>query len=146
MTIYYFYSLTTTRTITFGYINGPQTFHLLDFPCCCVRLVYQVRDRRKNSTKKVEWVHRRQFSSEILPMVLYAFCKKWEDGVWNQGILRIIICVLLVSYIDILLEVTISSVLSYPDVGKFIEWNSLYIRNVWGELLKNQRSDSTITF
>ena len=38
---------------------------------------------------------------------------EWEAGVWNKGILRILFYVLSTSYVEIILETTIT----YPDVG-----------------------------
>ena len=54
--------------------------------------------------------------SSILPIVSCPFRKKWEAGVWNQGTFRILIWVLAISYVEIVLEATISTVFSYLDV------------------------------
>ena len=40
------------------------------------------------------------FCSEISPLASYPFHEKWKDGVWNQGIFRILFCVLLTSYVE----------------------------------------------
>ena len=39
----------------------------------------------------------------------------------NKGIFRVIFCVLLTSYVEIIPEATISRVFSYPDVGAIFE-------------------------
>ena len=41
--------------------------------------------------------------------------------VWNQGIFRILFCVVLTSYVEIIPEATISIVFPYPDVCVIID-------------------------
>ena len=47
------------------------------------------------------------------------FLDKWDPGVWNQGIFRILFCFLLISYVGIIPEATILRVFPYTDVGVF---------------------------
>ena len=61
------------------------------------------------------------FCSAISSLVSCLFCEKLEAGVWNQGTFRIPFCVLLTSYVEIILESTISRVFSYPDIGVIFE-------------------------
>ena len=61
------------------------------------------------------------FHSEISPVVSCLFREIWEAGVWNQGIFRILFCVLSTSYVEIILEATIARVFYYPDVGVIFE-------------------------
>ena len=51
------------------------------------------------------------FQSAILPMVSCLLSKKWEAGVWNQGIFRIVFCILSILYVEIILEATIYRVI-----------------------------------
>ena len=51
------------------------------------------------------------FQSAILPMVSCLLSEKWEAGVWNQGIFRIVFCVLSILYVEIILEATIYRVI-----------------------------------
>ena len=50
------------------------------------------------------------FHLEISPMVSYPFRENWEAGDWNQGIFRILLCALSVSYLETILEATITRV------------------------------------
>ena len=55
------------------------------------------------------------------------FIKKREAGVWNQGTLMILFCVLSASYVEIILEAKIHRVFSYPDIGDIKKINILSI-------------------
>ena len=50
------------------------------------------------------------FDSLISPIVSCPFCEKQESGVWNKGIYRILFCILLISYVKIILEAMLSRV------------------------------------
>ena len=56
---------------------------------------------KKTATKNAELVCNCQFCSKILPVVPCWFGKKWEAGVWNQGIFRILLCVLWTPYVKL---------------------------------------------
>ena len=58
---------------------------------------------------------------ETLLMVSHLFRLKWEARIWNQGIFRIIFCVLSTSYVEIILKAMIYRVFSYPAVGVIFE-------------------------
>ena len=47
---------------------------------------------------------------------------------WNKGIFRILFCVLLKSYVEIILEATISRVFPYPAIGPLI--GSVFLRPI----------------
>ena len=61
------------------------------------------------------------FLLEISTMMSCPFCERWEAGVWNQGIFRILFSVLLKSYVEIILETMISRIFPYPAVGVIFE-------------------------
>ena len=61
----------------------------------------------------------------IAHVVICLFREKWEAGVCNQGIFRMIFYVLLASYVEIIIEAKISRVFSYPYVGVIFDQNNL---------------------
>ena len=74
------------------------------FPWYYVCSVCQARDEKKLPPKMRNTFVAASFYSAILPMVSCLFRQKWEAGMWNKGIFRIIFCVLSISYIYIILE------------------------------------------
>ena len=57
------------------------------------------------------------FRSVISFMVSCPFREKWEAGVWNQGIFKIIFYILSASYVEIIRESTISRVFYHTAVA-----------------------------
>ena len=53
----------------------------------------------KFATKNIEWFRRCRFAFGNLPMVSIPFREKWESGVWNQGIFKILFYVLSASWV-----------------------------------------------
>ena len=114
--ILFFYSLTATQTLTFGYIKfSPYFTFTVSFLDIVFGMYFRQGMGKKTATKNAELVYRHQFLSAILPMVSCPFREKWEAGEWKKVIFRIIFKVLLKLYVEIILEATISRDFSYPD-------------------------------
>ena len=72
------------------------------------------------------------FCLEISPMVEFPFREKWEAGVWNQGIFRILFCILLTSYVNFILDATISRFFSPRcKLIKVTNWLSTYLHIIF---------------
>ena len=61
------------------------------------------------------------FCLAIWTMVSCTFHERWEAGVWNQGTFRILLCILLTSCVEFIIESKICRVFSYTDVGLILE-------------------------
>ena len=105
------YSLTATRTLIFGYIKWTLdvAFTGIFLDIVCGQYFRQEMGKTLPPQMRNESVIT-SFCLERLPRVLCPFREKWETGVWNQGIFRILLCVLSTSYIEIILEATMPRV------------------------------------
>ena len=108
--IFSYYS-TATRTIAFGCIKWTPYVAFTGSFLDIVFGQYFRQDMRKIMPPKMRNDSVISSScSAILSMMSCPFRKKWESGVWNQGTFRILFWILLTSYIEIILEDTISRV------------------------------------
>ena len=112
MTLYFSYYFIANWTPNFRYIKWIPDVAVT----CSFRFLYLV------SMSSEEWVGKVQpkmpkmrneffvtrFCSAILPMASCMFREKLEVGVWIQSISRILFYILLISYVEIILETTIS--------------------------------------
>ena len=65
-------------------------------------------------------------------MVSCPFREKIEAVILNQVTSRILFCILLISYVDIMLEAMVSRVSPYPDIGVIFErYIYLEVKNWW---------------
>ena len=108
MTLYFSCSLTAIRTLTFGYIKWPQMLPLLAVSLILCLVSMSGKGWAKKAPPRTQnYFIITSFHSKISPMVPFMFREKWEAGVWNWGILRILFWILSISYIEIILEATI---------------------------------------
>ena len=108
--IIFSYSLTSIQTLTFGCIKWTPYVAFTDSFLDIVFGHYFRQEIKKLPSKTGNEYVVTSFCSEISPMVSCPFREEWEAGVWNQGIFRILFCILLTSYAEIILEATISRV------------------------------------
>ena len=64
-----------------------------------------VQDKKKLPPKLWNYSVIAGFLSGISPMMSCPFREKWEAGVWNQGTLRILLCILSTSYVEVILNI-----------------------------------------
>ena len=111
MTLCFTYFLTSTWALTFGYIKWTPdgSFTGSFFDIVLSQYVRQGMGKTFPQKTRNEFVIA-DFCLEISPMVEFPFDDKLLYRVWNQGIFRILLCVWLIAYREIILEYTISRV------------------------------------
>ena len=114
------------------YKMDPRCCLYWQFPWYCVWLVFQARHGQKNCYQKCVISPLLLFLLGNIAYGVMSISWKIEAVILNQVTSRILFCILLISYVDIILEAMVSRVSPYPDIGVIFErYIYLEVKNWW---------------